>query len=490
MPDQDDDTAVEPPQETTRPAAAVPRKRRAHRKSRAGCANCKLRRVKCDEQKPECQRCVAFHMACSYGTKDAGAAGDGAAGHAHGSDADSLAHVMRPAIPMIELELNLTSYGDRPGRQRSREPGVHIPYLPTRFSIPLADGTEYMLPASTPELLQVFAQTVRILSLHGPTAKFKSAVLQLAIAQDHRWLFHSILVLALVHQPAADPAAGARLRTIHFHHFHARTLLAARLAVPVKTLAAPARDAVWAAITLMCHLTFSAYDTRSAADAWPVRRPQPRDLAWLQQCLDNAAMFDMVQALGADSLFSDAARALRGLRRLPTSLAPSHGWGAEFDGLPRELAALLDLQPGATTAARNTYHALASIVAQCLECEAAPENVLMCFAFLRVMDERFLALVRVKDLPALVLMAWWYARLVEFDSEGILRRIRVEGEALCVYIESWGASSPDIMAALEYPKRILRANPSDLQALEDVMAGVSLTSSLFQIPRQMRGQRD
>ncbi|PYH42664.1 Zn(II)2Cys6 transcription factor domain-containing protein [Aspergillus saccharolyticus JOP 1030-1] len=40
--------------------------RRAHRKSRHGCTQCKQRRVKCDESKPHCLRCQKLHLDCSY----------------------------------------------------------------------------------------------------------------------------------------------------------------------------------------------------------------------------------------------------------------------------------------------------------------------------------------------------------------------------------------------------------------------------------------
>ena len=42
---------------------------RAHTKSRLGCRNCKLRRVKCDETKPQCNRCTSFGVACNYAGK-------------------------------------------------------------------------------------------------------------------------------------------------------------------------------------------------------------------------------------------------------------------------------------------------------------------------------------------------------------------------------------------------------------------------------------
>jgi hypothetical protein len=67
----------------------VSRKLRAHRKSRQGCGNCKIRRVKvgrpphfsilqrtsteprlqCDESKPRCNRCTAFGVFCNYDCK-------------------------------------------------------------------------------------------------------------------------------------------------------------------------------------------------------------------------------------------------------------------------------------------------------------------------------------------------------------------------------------------------------------------------------------
>ncbi|CAG8898031.1 unnamed protein product [Penicillium egyptiacum] len=45
--------------------------RRSHRKSRAGCVNCKQRRVKCDEAKPGCLRCQKHGIDCDYTSQPA-----------------------------------------------------------------------------------------------------------------------------------------------------------------------------------------------------------------------------------------------------------------------------------------------------------------------------------------------------------------------------------------------------------------------------------
>jgi len=41
-------------------------KRKAHNKSRLGCKNCKLRKIKCDEQKPSCSNCKRRQVTCDF----------------------------------------------------------------------------------------------------------------------------------------------------------------------------------------------------------------------------------------------------------------------------------------------------------------------------------------------------------------------------------------------------------------------------------------
>ncbi|PIA99372.1 hypothetical protein CB0940_02270 [Cercospora beticola] len=43
--------------------------RRSHRKSRNGCGPCKARRIKCDENHPDCLNCVRRHVVCHYNAK-------------------------------------------------------------------------------------------------------------------------------------------------------------------------------------------------------------------------------------------------------------------------------------------------------------------------------------------------------------------------------------------------------------------------------------
>mmetsp|Transcript_9195 Transcript_9195/g.11108 ORF Transcript_9195/g.11108 Transcript_9195/m.11108 type:complete len:652 (-) Transcript_9195:122-2077(-) len=51
-------------------------KRKFHQKSRNGCLTCKKRRVKCDEQRPVCQKCQHMNLTCGYATNGNGGSQD------------------------------------------------------------------------------------------------------------------------------------------------------------------------------------------------------------------------------------------------------------------------------------------------------------------------------------------------------------------------------------------------------------------------------
>ncbi|KAK0650704.1 Sterol uptake control protein 2 [Lasiodiplodia hormozganensis] len=46
------------------------RARRPHRKSRFGCKNCKSRKIKCDEEKPQCGQCTKHAVVCDFSTRE------------------------------------------------------------------------------------------------------------------------------------------------------------------------------------------------------------------------------------------------------------------------------------------------------------------------------------------------------------------------------------------------------------------------------------
>ncbi|KAJ5224810.1 uncharacterized protein N7469_008313 [Penicillium citrinum] len=52
--------------ESVRSSYAGSRSRKSHTKSRLGCGNCKKRRIKCDEDRPQCMQCIRHSVKCNY----------------------------------------------------------------------------------------------------------------------------------------------------------------------------------------------------------------------------------------------------------------------------------------------------------------------------------------------------------------------------------------------------------------------------------------
>ncbi|KAL6884120.1 hypothetical protein HDV57DRAFT_445900 [Trichoderma longibrachiatum] len=57
-------TPITPPQESEAHPAKEKRRRTGKPKVRTGCVTCKIRRIKCDEQKPACQKCISTGRTC------------------------------------------------------------------------------------------------------------------------------------------------------------------------------------------------------------------------------------------------------------------------------------------------------------------------------------------------------------------------------------------------------------------------------------------
>lgn len=55
-----------PPLSVETPTGRFIRPRKSHVKSRKGCGNCKRRRIKCDEEKPQCFNCIKHGVNCDY----------------------------------------------------------------------------------------------------------------------------------------------------------------------------------------------------------------------------------------------------------------------------------------------------------------------------------------------------------------------------------------------------------------------------------------
>ncbi|KAL3425534.1 C6 zinc finger protein [Phlyctema vagabunda] len=90
--------------------------RKSHRKTRTGCSLCKKRKIKCDEQKPQCNNCIKHSVQCDFLLRTTSVAGSPNDNSIH-STTSVHSHVQSPSAPLdgsnppmneSSMSLNLT----------------------------------------------------------------------------------------------------------------------------------------------------------------------------------------------------------------------------------------------------------------------------------------------------------------------------------------------------------------------------------------------
>lgn len=192
------------------PGSSVLRPRRAHRKSRRGCRNCKRRRVKCDENVDQgCQNCQRHGIDCDYICSPAGTG-------------MSMVNSTRSMTSTLLLESG-TSTQSAVARRHSpttplcRTPGFVNP-LDYRFQQP--DDIAPIL--QTLSFFETFTCST-VTTIEGLSV-FRDSIL--ALSHHREYLLHAILGMSAAHLRATNGIMNnqrqcqhyTRTESYHWHH--------------------------------------------------------------------------------------------------------------------------------------------------------------------------------------------------------------------------------------------------------------------------------
>ncbi|KAK4237554.1 hypothetical protein C8A03DRAFT_15915 [Achaetomium macrosporum] len=163
--------------------------RRSHKKSRAGCLECKRRHVKCDEQRPKCRICTLSERDCSYPPEPAGASNPGTATAAPVTS-QSTASLAAPAV---------TS-------NASPVAGVPLPDIASGGPKPLQDASQSIpvVNLGHMELLIRFKFEEHAPELNVELHEFSSSLL-FKCALNAPYLMHQILAVSARRLAVLDP---------------------------------------------------------------------------------------------------------------------------------------------------------------------------------------------------------------------------------------------------------------------------------------------
>ncbi|EXJ88044.1 hypothetical protein A1O1_04971 [Capronia coronata CBS 617.96] len=390
----------------------TPRKlRRTHTKSRQGCGNCKLRKVKCDEDKPECQRCRAYNVICTYNTTDPllQASYDGA----------------------HEVEVLLGSPDFRPDYDNATRLNV-IPANPPFPTLLNCNQGSHVLDMWNLSLLDRFKERTSTTIGMGQYARhFQDVYTSLALT--HPFLLHIMLTLTIMHDRYLGVDIGSKQsRAIAFHWSQGASMLNDKLTHGVQ---ASEKDALWASAVFLATLAFASFDATSPEDAWPMRPSSPTDLDWLKLIEGKKEIWKIADPHRADSIFYPH---IPKFQTLTQFLSASD---ADLSTLPPDLLTVCSIT-AACTSSTNPYLIPTATLSQMARVECTPETFGVYIGFFTSVDPGFKLLLARKDVAALLVLAHWYAKVCRLKQWWLWRRASFECRAICIYLCRFHTSRP------------------------------------------------
>ncbi|KAI1425491.1 hypothetical protein F5Y12DRAFT_747009 [Xylaria sp. FL1777] len=362
------------------------RSRRTTRRSRFGCRNCKLRKLKCDEGKPKCKKCSSFGLVCSF----------------------------VPGVP------DLQPVADDLIRSSVDQGGVE-PQPPLDGAVWTSDAsTFYQLDAKCQDFVTRYLGRSLITPDDPSIVEVNHKLLGLCFT--HPFLMHASLAVALAYDRYQNSSLGTRRTLEECYHWSQSTVLFNRkLKEPIET---KDKDPIWGTAAALAVLSFSSPDACTAEESWPLKTSDTSDLEWLRMVKGKMSLWRIVNPLRSDSLF----------RIMAPTFAQMHSSFPEkgIEGMPRALAMVCHLKDS-STAENNPYFNAAHAVSQIQGLPDSKVTTGHTQLFTRSIQGPFKSLLRGKDPVALLLLYLWY-RKAGRSIWWIELRARVECPSICLYL--------------------------------------------------------
>ncbi len=245
-----------------------------------------------------------------------------------------------------------------------------------------------------------------------------------------------------MHDRYLSGVPNTKLSTIEaFHWYQGIALFNSKIAGPIQ---ASERDAVYATAVCLGVIAFFYIEAQTPEEAWPLKPPSPLDLNWLSLSDGKKELSKVTQPRGEKSAFQ---MMLPFENTKPKSTAPIPG----LEALPLEFIRLCCLD-ASSISDNNPYHAAASALAKSLHSDCKITTILSFLAFIGSMLPAFKRLLKQKDPCALLLLAYWFAKMCQIRHWWIMGRAALEGQAICIYLQRYHGDIKDIQTLLVFPR--------------------------------------
>lgn len=428
------------------------RQRKAHRKSRLGCRNCKLRSIKCDEEKPNCNRCTSIGYKCSY-TIDKG-------GHSSVCSESVLESYYTGAF-QVDLRTPLLGPNATPSPEPTQPPAKLqptkpednvLPHVPVTVPDVVGDISIYELecPAGCePEYYQ------GILSDDPgsfPTGTYGSVIERLGSGQEY--LAHAFKAMAHLNDNDIALDAGRQLSaesraSLAYHWYHAITLYKERLS-KVETLSGTELNGLWISASFINGASVTFLESHDPYCVWPLKSNPENDLGWVTLNIAKRMLWRVCHPNQVADTSLDPRDPMNFERRLVKGV------------LPQSLLDWLDIGDDSTVE-NNTFFGPAALLSHLIP-ETDPHSAISRFVSRNgALPEAFRGLLERKDPRALLLLLFCYAKVCVDKRWHVSRRARVEGRSILLFLQIFHGNDATVQSLLEYPHAVLDLVDTDLQ---------------------------
>jgi hypothetical protein len=254
-----------------------------------------------------------------------------------------------------------------------------------------------------------------------------------------------VLTVTLMHERYLGIGADAEQATaVSFHWSQGAALMNSKLS---STNDPSEKDALWACAGMFGLLAFSSFDSKTPEESWPLNS-SPLDLEWLKLCEGKKEIWKLVNPLREDSVFHSL---------IPNFFGkPSSCSDPKLRKLPPELFKLCKLND-TTQQGNNPYLAPACFLAQTIDINCDSHNVSLFLNFFGIMQNNYKGLLKQKDSCALLLLAYWYAKMCQYRQWWVWPRTVLECQSICRYLRLYHGDDDRVLKALSFPEDICTA---------------------------------
>ena len=265
----------------------------------------------------------------------------------------------------------------------------------------------------------------------------------------HSFLAHLMMAVTLQHDRATSPDPSAPPSAAElFHTAQGTALYNSRLANS-DSCSSSELDALWIGSAFLGVVSFAYVEARTPAEAWPLQPRPASEPHWMTIGDGKKEVWRISDLTRQDSSLTKFVQPVVDVF-VTVSATPTRG---ELCNIPPEIVQFLELD-NPETQQSNPRFGPAIALSRLMPLEYNSTTILKFVLFHMQMEPEFRDLLDMKDPGAMLLLAYWYAKVSKYQQWWTWRRAILECQAICIYLRRYHPDLPHLGVALRYPESV------------------------------------